>query len=126
MNNALKGALWSGLMWPGLGQVVLKRYKRGAAIILAVGVLLAAIVVRATQLAYATLEKMELQGGAVDMGAISKAAAQASAGAGSLSFNLLSWLILAFWIIGIVDAYIIGRKMDIEQARPAKPESGGL
>lgn len=108
-------------MWPGLGQVVLKRYKRGAAIMIAVGVILTIIVVKAAQLALAILEKIELQGGAIDMGTISNAAAKASTSTGNLSFNLLSLLIIVCWIIGIVDAYRIGRKMDLELRRPAQP-----
>ena len=29
MNNSIKGAIFSGLVFPGLGQVILKYYKRG-------------------------------------------------------------------------------------------------
>jgi len=36
MNNSLKGALLSGFVFPGLGQVMLKHYKRGAVLILVV------------------------------------------------------------------------------------------
>ena len=38
MKNSLKGALLSGLVFPGLGQVVLKHYKRGFALMLTVSV----------------------------------------------------------------------------------------
>lgn len=124
MNNALKGALWSGVMWPGLGQVILKRYKRGAAIMLAVGVILTLIVAKAARLALAILEKIELQGGAIDMGTIADAA-RASTRSGSLTFNLLTLLLIACWIIGVADAYRIGRKMDLESHRPVLPPSGG-
>ena len=37
MNNALKGAFLSGLIFPGLGQVVQKHYKRGVLIMLTFG-----------------------------------------------------------------------------------------
>jgi hypothetical protein len=117
MNNALKGALWSALIWPGLGQVVLKRYKRGVAIALGVGVILTVIVVKAAQLALAILDKVDLQGGAIDIGAISDAAARVSADSGGSGFNLISILMLVLWIIGIVDAYRIGRKIDNEQIK---------
>jgi len=125
MSNALKGALWSGLIWPGLGQVVLKRYKRGAAIMLMAGVSLTVILIKVAQLTLAILDKIESQDGMIDMGAISDAAAQVSAVSSNLGFHLLSWVILACWIIGIVDAYRIGRQMDLEQGRTAQPPNTG-
>ncbi len=115
MNASLKGALWSGLIFPGLGQVVLKRYKRGAVIILTVLVGLSVIVVKAVQHALVILEKIELEGGAIDMSTISKAATQASTISESLIFNLALLLIMFCWIIGTIDAYRIGRKKDIEE-----------
>ena len=62
MNNSLKGALLSGLIFPGLGQVALKHYKRGAVIILTVIVSMATVVVKAVQHALTILEKIELEG----------------------------------------------------------------
>jgi hypothetical protein len=120
MNNSLKGALWSGLIFPGLGQVVLKRYKRGAIIMLAVLVSLAVMVVKAVENAFAILEKIELEGGAINMSTISNAVTQASISSGSLTFNLLLLLIIVCWIIGVVDAYRIGREKDFEQRSPSQ------
>jgi hypothetical protein len=124
MNNSLKGALWSGLIFPGLGQVVLKHYKRGAIIMLTVLVSLAVMVVKAVESAFAILEKIELEGGAIDMSTISNAATQASTSSGSLTFNLLLLWIMVCWIIGVVDAYRIGRKKDLEQRSPSQASNG--
>ncbi len=118
MNNSLKGALLSGLIFPGLGQVALKHYKRGAVIMLTVIVSMAVVTVKAVQLALAILEKIELEGGIISMDTILNAATQASADSGSLTFNLLFLLITVCWIIGTVDAYRIGKKEDIEQRSP--------
>ena len=120
MNNALKGALWSGLIFPGLGHIVLKHYKRGAVIILAVLVSMAAVVAKAVQHARAILDKIELEGGAMNMSTISHAATEASTNYGSLTLNLLLLLPIVFWIIGVVDAYRIGKKKDIEQCSPSQ------
>ena len=118
MNNALKGALLSGLIFPGLGQVALKHYKRGAVIMLTVIVSMAVVAVKAVQHALAILEKIELEGGIISMDTILNAATQASADSGSLTFNLLFLLITVCWIIGTVDAYRIGKKEDIKQRSP--------
>jgi hypothetical protein len=115
MNNSLKGVLFSGLILPGLGQIVLKNYKRGAAIMLTVLVSLSIVVVKAEQQALAILEKIESEGGAISMRTMSNAATQASATSGSLTFNLVLWLVILCWIIGIFDAYRIGKRKDIEE-----------
>ncbi len=115
MNNSLKGAFLSGLIFPGLGQVVLKHYKRGAVIMLTVLVSLSVVVVKAVQHALAILEKIESEGGAISMSTISNAATQAATTSGSLTFNLVLLLVILCWTIGVVDAYRIGKKKDIEE-----------
>jgi len=125
MNNAIKGALWSGLIWPGLGQLVLKCYKRGIAIGLAVGVILTVIGVKAAQLTFAIVDKIETQGGPIDLSTISDTTAQVSAANGGPGFKLLSLLMIGLWIIAVIDAYRIGRQMDLERGRTAQPPSTG-
>jgi len=115
MNNSLKGALLSGLVFPGLGQVVLKHYKRGAVIMLTVLLSLSVIVIEAVQKAFTILEKIESEGGTIDMNTISNAATRASTTSDSLIFYLVLLLIIFCWIIGVVDAFRIGKKKDIEQ-----------
>ncbi len=124
MNNSLKGALLSGLIFPGLGQVVLKHYKRGAVIMLTVLFSLSVIVVKAVQHALAILEKIESAGGAISMSTISNAATQASTTSGSLTFNLLLLLVILCWIIAVVDAYRIGKKKDIEEGSTSQTSNG--
>jgi hypothetical protein len=124
MNNSLKGALLSGLVFPGLGQVILKHYKRGIAFMLAVLAGLSVIVVKASQQALAIVEKIQSEGGAIDMNTISKAATQASTTSESFVFNLVLLLIIVCWIIGVVDAYRIGRKKDIEERLASQASIG--
>jgi hypothetical protein len=123
MNNSLKGAFLSGLIFPGLGQVVLKHYKRGAAIMLTVLVSLSIVVVKAVQHALAILEKIESEGGAISMSTISDAATQASTISGSLTFNLALLLVILCWIIGVVDAYRIEKK-DIKDRLASQAPNG--
>ncbi len=114
MNNSLKGAFLSGLVFPGLGQVVLKHYKRGIVIMLTVLAGMSVVVAKAIQHALAILEKIESEGEAISMSAISNAATQASTTSGNLIFNLILLLVILCWIIGVVDSYRIGKKKDIE------------
>jgi hypothetical protein len=115
MNNSLKGALLSGLVFPGLGQIVLKHYKRGAIIMLTVLVSMSVIIIEAVQKAFTILEKIGSEGGTIDMNTISTAATQASTTSDNLLFSFALLLIIFCWIIGVVDAFRIGKKKDIEQ-----------
>jgi len=124
MNNSLRGAFLSGLVFPGLGQVILKHYKRGAVLMLAVSVSLLVILIKAVQQAFTILEKIQSEGGPIDMSTIWNAATQASTTSESLIFKLLLLLIIFCWIISVLDAYRIGRKKDIE-GRLASQTSNG-
>jgi len=115
MKNSLKGAFLSGLFFPGLGQVVLKHYMRGLALMLTVLICLVAVVVKASQQAVAIIERIQSEGGVIDMSMISNSATQASTTSESLTINLLLLLIMVCWVIGVVDAYIIGRKKDMAE-----------
>ena len=115
MKNSIKGAFLSGVVFPGLGQVILKHYKSGIALMLIVSVNMLLIIVKAVQHALAILEKIGSEGGAISMSTISNAATQASTASESLIFKLLLLLIIFAWIIGVVDAYRIGKKKDIEE-----------
>ncbi len=115
MKNSLKGAFLSGLIFPGLGQIVLKRYKRGAVIMFAVLVCMSVFIVKAVQHGLDILEKIQSQGGAISMSTISNAATQASTTSGNLTLNIVLLLVILCWIIGVVDAYRIGKIKDIEE-----------
>ncbi|ODS30589.1 MAG: hypothetical protein SCARUB_04300 [Candidatus Scalindua rubra] len=124
MNNSLKGAFLSGLIFPGLGQVVLKHYKQGAVIMLTVLICLSVVVVKAVQHALAILEKIKSEGGEISISTISNAANQASTTSGSLIFNPVLLLVILCWIIGVVDAYRIGKKKDIEEGSMSQASNG--
>ena len=115
MNHSVKGAFLSGAVFPGLGQVVLKHYVRGIALMLAVSASLVVLVKKAVEQALAILEKVQWEGGSIDMTAITNAATQASTSSESVTFNLLLFLIVSCWLIGTVDAYRIGKKKDLEE-----------
>jgi len=124
MKNSLKGAFLSGLIFPGLGQIILKHYKRGTVIMLTVLVGMSVFVVKAVQHALDILEKIESQGGAISIRTISNAATQASATSGNLTFNIVLLLVIICWIIGVVDAYRIGKIKDIEEGSMSQASNG--
>ena len=115
MTNAIKGVLLSALVFPGLGQIVLKRYQRGVVLMLATVAGLVVIVAKATWEARRILETIESGGGVIDQDAMSRAIAQATSSSGNLAFNLLLVAIALCWIYAAVDAYRIGKQQDLRQ-----------
>jgi len=113
MNNAIKAALLSGFVFPGLGQIYLKRYKRGLTImILALLALLE------------SLKAIESGGGIADMETISNLASIDSARSG-IYLKLISLFVLCCWLFSVADAYKIGKRslpgVDDEKEFPAIP-----
>ena len=115
MSNSLKAALLSGLVFPGIGQVVLKRYRRGVVLMLIVLACLLIVVAKAVQQAFSILKQIELAGGTINVDAILNVATQSSKNSDSLLFNSILLLIIVSWILGVVDAYRIGKKRDLEE-----------
>jgi hypothetical protein len=115
MKNAVKGALFSSLVFPGLGQVVLKSYWRGAIIISAVLVALSILVKRAVNTAQAVVDELLLDGGVIDMSRISDAATEASTMSADITSNSLLLLLLFCWVFSTVDAFRIGKKIDVDE-----------
>ncbi|MBI5750259.1 MAG: hypothetical protein HZA00_14165 [Nitrospinae bacterium] len=115
MSNSLKAALLSGLVFPGIGQVVLKRYRRGVILMLIVLACLFIVVAKAVQQAFSILKQIELAGGTINVDAILNAVTQSSTNSDSIVFNSILLLIIVCWILGVVDAYRIGKKRDLEE-----------
>jgi len=116
MTNAVKGALLSALVLPGVGQIALKRYQRGVVLMLAVLAGLAVMVVDAARQAARMLETIQSEGGAIDRDAIARAAAQATVPSDSLVSMGLLVAVAICWLYAVVDAYRIGKEQDLAQA----------
>ena len=114
MSNTLKGVLLSGLVMPGLGQLSLKQKKTGVTLILIVLASLAVIIVKALEQAFAILEKIEVEGGVLDMPAITDAASQAATNSDGTVMSIAFLIIIICWVDGIVDAYRVGKEKDQE------------
>ena len=113
MKASSKAALLSALVFPGLGQMYLKRYIRGLIPMVLVLTGLVVLIVQATVSALQVLDKIQiqLQGGTVDMNAVSNLAAGSSTHGGPYS-SLISLGIAGCWIFSVIDAYLLGKEKD--------------
>ncbi|UCB55615.1 MAG: hypothetical protein JSW45_03555 [Thiotrichales bacterium] len=112
MKNSTKGVLLSALVFPGLGQLVLKRYLPGFSIMLVVVAALILLIREALRQAHAILARLEAEGGPVDMAAITDAAHRAAGESGSTVSTVALLMLVAGWCIGVFDAWSAGRKID--------------
>jgi hypothetical protein len=118
MSRSTTAVVLSALVLPGAGHLYLKHYRRGIALIVASLACLWALVDRAMQQASAVLEKMASAEGVVDAGQLSDWVAQASSNSGTPTVTIATLLLAGCWLVGIVDAYRLG-KINKGQARRA-------
>lgn len=123
MKNSVKGALLSALVLPGAGQLWLKHYFRGFALIATVSVAFALVALKAFRQALSILEQIETSGGAVDLVAIIYSASHSSAL--SDGFMSASTLMVVCWIVAIVDAYLVGNRKDLAEQLSLAPVKQG-
>ena len=113
--KAIKGALLSAVVFPGVGQIALKRHRRGIVFMLANLAGLVMTVAAATREAGRILGAIEAEGGVIDQDAMSRAIGQAMSWSGNPAFNLLLVAMGLSWIYAAVDAYRIGKQQDPDE-----------
>src|SRR5262245_53062011 len=111
MKYSTKAALLSGLVFPGLGHLYLRRYLRG--LLLAAGAAAVCYFLVSTAVNSATDIAAKIEGGEVplDPEAISAMVSKASK-KDERSTDIATAILVALWAIGIVDSYREGRARD--------------
>ncbi len=112
MKRATKAALISGLVFPGTGHLYLKKYIPGAILVIAAFFCAYQITSDAIDSAQQMVERMQSSNGLADIDALLELAAEQKAEDRSYLSDLPMTLFTVFWLIGIADAYRIGRAQD--------------
>ncbi len=100
MKQAVKGALLSGLVFPGLGQLALKRHARGFAF-------LAVALASAISLVKTTVDAVMASLPTLDPGAVANLPRVPAGGSGAAF-----WVFVLCWLLSLIDAYLIGAEKD--------------
>jgi hypothetical protein len=108
MKTAIKAALLSALVFPGVGQMHLKRYVRGLIPMVLTLAGLGVLIAQATVSALQELEKIQSQSGLVDLNAIASRAAASSA-SGDWYSALIVPMIVGCWLFSVIDAFMLGK-----------------
>ena len=110
MNQSIKAALLSALIFPGVGQISAGYKKRGWIIIGLNAVLFYLIIREIMQKAHIVIAEMQKNGSAMDIESISNTASKLSGFSDNIFLNILLLIFIAGWIISILDAYRLSTK----------------
>jgi len=110
-----KAALWSALVFPGAGHMLLKMYARGALLlattVVALGYIVHSLFARGLVDQVNDMVYKSLSGELTpDLGTTMKLI---DIGPDPIGVELASWLIVACWLYGIFDSYRQGARQDL-------------
>lgn len=109
MNQAVKLALLSGLVFPGVGQLSAGHKKRGWFIIIATFLLLFLMMSEILQKTMTAVENMMNSGAAINIESIMKVSADLTHFSDNSFLNTLFIIFIVGWIASTIDAYRIGK-----------------
>jgi hypothetical protein len=108
MTRSTKVALLSGLIFPGIGHMVLKQYLRGSVLMLSALAAFSVIVTRVFQRALTIVDRINSGDVPVEKGAIAELVSYSTSGAGNCIENAAVIVLGVCWLIGIIDSYRLG------------------
>jgi len=119
MKKSSKAALWSALVFPGLGHFLVRRYATGLVLLCLSGWSLYSITTTVVDSAVALTG--DIQGGsmAIETGAIGEVVLQRAQQA-EQSAHIPMMVLTLCWVIGIADAYRVGRSQERAEEASAR------
>ena len=113
MKESTKGILLSGLVYPGLGQLLSGHILSGVIFVLGTTAGLVVLIYRLMQRAFRVMDQAlpRLADNALDAQALKELLGRSSAGGWGVE-NICLIGIVGCWLAAIVHAYIVGKKID--------------
>lgn len=112
MRKSIKAALFSGLVFPGVGHFSLKRYQRGMVFFAPSMLSLIFLIYHALNKAYFIADQIERGAVSLDTAAIIKLISAPPVGTELLMLNTATWIIIGCWVVSIIDSFMLGNIMD--------------
>ena len=116
MSNTLKGILFSALIFPGAGQIILAEYRRGA-IFFGVSFISGTLcVIAVVRQAIVMLQEFVAHGGVANVPKVMIIVAEAATYKSSIFMKIFFIILFCCWIFSVVDAWRIGKELDLKSA----------
>lgn len=112
MKRSIKAAFLSGVLGAGSGHLYLKRYRRGAFLIVSTLNALVVIATQAVKQAQVIFEKITPESGNLTFDELSVLVEKTSTNEELFLTNAATMIIMLVWTFGIFDAYKIGKEQD--------------
>jgi TM2 domain-containing membrane protein YozV len=123
MDKATKAALFSALLFPGWGQFYLKRFKRGLVFIMPVLIGTLALVWAIVQVGITIIKAAPFKKETVQLANVIQVTVDALKTIDFYYFLFILCSIAALWILSIIDAYLLGKKMMTASTTDVRQES---
>jgi hypothetical protein len=108
VKKSIKAALLSGLIFPGAGHMVLKRYRRGSVLMLSALTALSVVVTEAVNQALTIIDRINSGEISPEAGAIIVLTSTPANGTENSILGIATLVVGVVWIISIVDSYRLG------------------
>ena len=108
MKKSTKAALLSGLVFPGIGHMVLKQYLRGSVLLFFTLIAVSIIMTAVYQRALAVVDRVLSGDVPAETGAIADAISNSTGGTTSPVESLSLIVLVVCWLVGIIDSYRLG------------------
>ena len=108
MMRSTKAALLSGLIFPGIGHMVLRQYRRGSVLMISAVIASSVIVTVVVQRALTIVDRFNSGDVPLEPGAIAEMVSNSTSGTDSLAVNISVMVLGACWLFGIIDSYRLG------------------
>ncbi|HVY21789.1 MAG TPA: hypothetical protein VG962_00365 [Steroidobacteraceae bacterium] len=119
MKRSAKAVLLSGLVFPGVGHIYLKRFIPGIVLALIATVATGCLIANATHIAMAVFDKVINGEVAPDATIITNMVSQQSQQV-ARSSDIATYMLIAAWLIGVIDSYRIGIAVERNGAAPVR------
>jgi len=114
MKTSTKAVLLSGLVYPGIGQLVYHAYRRAVVLILLFSIAAYLYIEEVMSKYQPLVDKVKSGEIALDAQALTQEIAKNPIILDPLLVSSLTYTLLICWVVGIVDAYRIGIKKDAD------------
>jgi len=110
MNLATRAMLFNIFLFPGWGQIYLKKYKRGILFILGITACIFSIAWSVLQAVINILKLQPLRKGISNFGAFLQLGIDAIKSLNTFYLWGVLFFMILLWIISVIDAYLLGKK----------------